>query len=82
MGFDYPLGDTEPSGRGEATSSYGYKPSYSTGCSSDYIPGSLLSFSGVNETEALAKVITTKNIVNTSRDMISGLKNMYRESNL
>ena len=39
MGFDYPLGDTEQSGRGEATSSYSYKPSYSTGCSSDYIPG-------------------------------------------
>jgi hypothetical protein len=43
---------------------------------------SLLSFSGVKETEALAKIITTKNIVNTSRDMISGLKNMNRESNL
>ena len=39
MGFDYPLGDTEPSGRGEATSSYSYKPSYSTGYSSDYSPG-------------------------------------------
>ena len=38
MGFDYPLGDwdTEPSGRGELTSSYNYKSgNSSTGLSSD-----------------------------------------------
>eukprot|EP00092_Neocalanus_flemingeri_P053566 GFUD01062977.1.p1 GENE.GFUD01062977.1~~GFUD01062977.1.p1 ORF type:complete len:116 (-),score=26.78 GFUD01062977.1:393-740(-) len=35
MGFDYPLGDTEPSGRGEAPPSYNYRSSYSSGYSSD-----------------------------------------------
>eukprot|EP00091_Calanus_sinicus_P004111 TRINITY_DN14314_c0_g1_i1.p1 TRINITY_DN14314_c0_g1~~TRINITY_DN14314_c0_g1_i1.p1 ORF type:complete len:145 (-),score=40.84 TRINITY_DN14314_c0_g1_i1:198-632(-) len=39
MGFDYPLGDTEPSGRGEAMSSYSYKPSYTSGYTSGYSTG-------------------------------------------
>ena len=46
MGFDYPFGDTEPSGRGEAPSSYNYKSGFGAGYSNnlntDYMKSNML----------------------------------------
>jgi len=60
MGFDYPLGDTEPCGRGEASSSSSYsyscKPSYTSSYTSSY-PSTLTSnYSNYRDTNMLERI--------------------------
>ena len=55
MGFDYPLGDTEPCGRGEASSSsysYSCKPSYT----SSYPSTLTSSYSSYRDTNMLERI--------------------------
>lgn len=66
MGFDYPLGDTEPSGRGEAVSSYSYMPSYTSGYSTGYTPSLNNNYMNSNMLERIPRPSTQRSAAPSS----------------